>query len=65
MPSSGILRHVVLTRATRRNIPEDCILYRKFDKEINEYQTVRTDKYAKHNIKTNPAAFSPQTNYTD
>jgi hypothetical protein len=37
MVSSGMLRRVVLTRATRRNIPEDTILHSHHRENLKSY----------------------------
>jgi hypothetical protein len=41
MMSSGMLRRVVLTRATRRNIPEDTILHSHSRENLKSYIVIR------------------------
>jgi hypothetical protein len=46
MVSSGLLRRVVLTKATRRNNPEDPILHRHRRKNLKSYILLITSRQA-------------------
>jgi hypothetical protein len=50
----------VLTRATRRNIPEEAILH-----TCRQYKTGSWRPTTKQTNKTNSVALSPRANYTD
>jgi hypothetical protein len=54
----------VLTRATRRNIPEDTILHSHRRENLKSYKS--PDALCSMTTKkTNSVALSPQANYTD
>jgi hypothetical protein len=60
----------VLTRATRRNIPDDAILHSHCRQNLKSYESLPLEltyplANKQTNKQTNSVAFSPRANYTD